>query len=54
MCVPLGSQNGEPGREVGEHEQVELAAELAVVARAGLLEALQVLLELLLRGHAVP
>ena len=55
MTIPAGCQKGEPGRELAEHEQVELAAELAVVARARLLEALEVLLEVLLReeGGAV-
>ena len=36
------------GRELGEHEQAELAAQLPVVARTRLLEPLEVLLEVLL------
>ena len=40
---------------VGEREQVELGAELAVVAPLGLLEPVQVLVEVVLRlAHAVP
>ena len=44
-----------PGRDLAEHEQPELAAELAVVARPRLLEQPQVLVELLLleEGRAV-
>src|SRR5918999_1810442 len=43
------------GAEVAEQEQLQLAAELAVVARAGLLEPLEVLLEVVLgvEGGAV-
>ena len=42
------------GRQLGEQEQVQLAPELAVVARAGLLEPVQVLLELLLGVEGRP
>jgi hypothetical protein len=48
---------GAPGRELGEVEEAELAPEAAVVARARLLEALEVLLERLLgeeRGAVDP
>src|SRR5436190_13254874 len=43
------------GRQLAEHEEVELLAELAVIAGAGLLEAFEVLGELLLgeEGRAV-
>ena len=57
--APEGHPRGEPERHsrrlFGEHEQAELLAELAVVALARLLEALEVLLELLLgrEGGAV-
>ena len=46
----LGVEDGEPGTDlVGEREQVELGAELAVVALVGLLEEGQVILERLSR-----
>ena len=46
---PVREPERRAGRELGEHEQLELLAELAVVAGAGLLEPLEVLGELLLR-----
>ena len=45
---PVGLPERRAGAQLGEQEQVELPAELAVVARAGLLEPVQVLLEILL------
>ena len=48
IAIPFGQPERRAGRELGEHEQVELLAELAVVARAGLLEPLEVLVELVL------
>ena len=53
--MPLGCQNGEPGRVLVEVEEVELLPESPVVARPRLLEPLEVRLEILLaeEGGAV-
>jgi hypothetical protein len=51
MMPPLGWNTDRPGADlVGEREQVELLAELAVVALGGLLEALLVGAQLVLGG----
>ncbi len=47
---PLGCQMAMPARLVGEAEQVELGAEAAMVAFFGLLQVMQIGLEVLLRG----
>ena len=44
----LGQEEGEAGAFVGEHEQAQLLADLAVVALLGLLDALEVLIQLFL------
>jgi hypothetical protein len=50
----LGMPEHHAGRDVVDVEQVQLAAELAVVALLGLLQHRQVLLQLLLVAQAVP
>ena len=51
----LGVEDRQAGADlVGEAEQVELAAELAVVAALGLLDAVEVLVQRLLGSQAVP
>ena len=53
--IPFGCQNGMPGRAVVEVEEIELLAELAMVAALRLLQPLEVRVEILLRveGGAV-
>ena len=51
IAIPFGQPERRAGRELGEQEQLELLAELAVVARARLLEPLEVLGELVLGGE---
>ena len=46
IAIPSGFQNGLPGDSSENMNRLELAPEPAVVALAGLLEALEVLLEL--------
>ena len=53
--MPLGRKNGKPGPSSVSHEQAQLLAQLAVVAALGLLNALQIGVQLLLlgEGHAI-
>ena len=47
----LGQEEGEAGALLGQHEQAQLLAQLAVVALLGLLDALQVGVQLVLLGE---
>ena len=50
--APLGCQSTKPGADqLVDREEVELLAEQAVVAALGLLEAIEVRLELVFRGE---